>query len=142
MSLQTDLIFLRALNESKAISKAVNGRIYGTAIPLPDADADRVPVPYVIVTFDGMETKDEGFEGEEDTVKVGVLYAARTNDSIHALGEAIRIAIRDFFEGIAPDSDVYGLVPESYVLKGERIEYDPLKPCYYQKLNYECVTKR
>lgn len=146
MSLQTDLIFIRALRERKAIMTATGGRIYGTAIPLPDADADKVAVPYVVVMFDGLandpETKDEGFEGEEDTVTVRVLFTGRTNEEIHALSEAIRGAVRNFFEGVAEDDAEYGLVPESYVMKADRIEYDPQKPCYFQSLVYECVTKR
>lgn len=146
MSLQTDKIFIRALNSSPAILKAVGGRIYGTAIPLPDADADKVPVPYVIVMFDGMkndlESKDEGYEGEEDTVTVSILLTAPTNAGIHTLGEAIRTAVRTFFEGIASDDAEYALVPESYTLTASRIEYDSQKPCYYQELTYECTTKR
>lgn len=144
--MQTDQIFIRALNSSPAILKAVDGRIYGTAIPLPDADADKVPVPYVIVMFDGMkndlESKDEGYEGEEDTVTVSILLTAPTNAGIHTLGEAIRTAVRTFFEGIASDDAEYALVPESYTLTASRIEYDSQKPCYYQELTYECTTKR
>ena len=146
MSLQTDLIFIRALRESKGIMKALGGRVYGTAIPLPDADADKVPVPYAVVSFDGLvndtETKDEGFEGEDDTVTVGILVTAPSNEGIHTLSEAIRTAVRSFFEGMAPTDAGYSLVPESYVLKAGRIEYDPLKPCYYQALTYECTSKR
>lgn len=146
MSLQTDQIFIRALNSSPAILKAVDGRIYGTAIPLPDADADKVSAPYVIVMFDGMkndlESKDEGYEGEEDTVTVSILLTDPTNAGIHALGEAIRTAVRSFFEGVASDDAGYALVPESYTLTASRIEYDSQKPCYYQELTYECITKR
>ena len=144
MSLQTDLIFVRALRESRTISKAVGGRIYGTAIPLPDAD--KVPVPYVIVTFDGLkndpETKDDGLEGYEDTVTVGVLLTGRTNEDVHTLGEAIRKTVREFLEGVAEEDAEYGLVPESYLFTASQIAYDPLKPCYYQSLSYECTTKR
>ena len=144
--MQTDLIFIRALRESKNIMRALDGRIYGTAIPLPDADADKLAVPYAVVTCDGLtndlETKDEGFEGESDTVTVGLTLTAGTNEGIHTLVEAVRSCIRHFFEGMAETDAEYGLVPESYVLKAGRIEYDPLKPCYFQRLSYECTTKR
>lgn len=146
MSLQTDLIFIRALRETPSVMKALDGRIYGTAIPLPDADADKVAIPYAVVMFDGLtndlETKDEGLEGDEDTVTVGILLTAPTNEGIHTLSEAIRNAVRCFFEGVDSEDTEYDLVPESYQLKAGRIEYDPLKPCYYQELSYECTTKR
>ena len=146
MSLQTDLIFVRALSESPSLVKCLDGKIYGTAIPLPDADADKVAAPYAIVTFDGLandvEAKDDSFEGDEDTVTVGVLFTAKTNEGIHTLGEAIRSTVRNFFEGVAEDDAEYSLVPESYVMKASPIEYDPVKPCYYQKLTYSCTTKR
>ena len=146
MSLQTDLIFIRAINESKDVMSAIGGRLYGTAIPLPDKDADNVPVPYIIVTFDGLtndpETKDEGFEGEEDTVTVGVLLTASTNEGLHALNDAVRGAIAEFFEGLGEDDPDFGIVPESYLFKAGRIEYDPIKPCYYQELSYECITNK
>lgn len=146
MSLQTDLIFIRAIRDSQMITNAVGGRIYGTAIPMPDADADKVAVPYVIVTFDGLvndqETKEEGYEGEEDTVTVGILLTAETNAALHALSEAVRNRVRTFFEGIKENDPERGLIPESYQLRAGRIEYDPIKPCYYQELSYECTTKR
>ena len=53
MGLSTDSIFITALRASQELTQAVGGRIYGTAIPLPDEDADNVPPPYLIVTFDG-----------------------------------------------------------------------------------------
>ena len=42
MGLATDSIFIAALSASEDIMEAVGGRIYGTAIPLPDEDAENV----------------------------------------------------------------------------------------------------
>ena len=82
MSLATDSIFVLALqSNSDLLEKLTESldddgttvidetpRLYGTAIGLPDEDADNVPVPYVIVTFDGLTndqgTKDDRYESE------------------------------------------------------------------------------
>ena len=65
MSLATDSIFIAAIQSNTELMEALGyeapeeeyegrpGRLYGTAIPLPDEDADNTPVPYIIVTFDG-----------------------------------------------------------------------------------------
>ena len=70
MSLATDSIFVTALQSISDLLEKLTEyidddgniqydetpRLYGTAIGLPDEDADNVPVPYVIVTFDGLTT--------------------------------------------------------------------------------------
>ena len=83
MSLATDSIFIAAIQSNPALVERIGGRLYGTAIPLPDEDADNVPVPYVIVTFDGLnndaDTKDCSYESDYDRVNIGgsqMLYDA------------------------------------------------------------------
>ena len=64
MSLSTDTAFIAALKSSDEIVALTSSRIYGTAIAVPDEDMDNTPVPYVIVTYNGMtndvESKDAG----------------------------------------------------------------------------------
>ena len=73
MRLATDSIFVTALQSNSELLEKLTEyiddddniqydetpRLYGTAIGLPDEDADNMPVPYVIVTFDGL-TNDQG----------------------------------------------------------------------------------
>ncbi|MBQ5756867.1 MAG: hypothetical protein IIV88_06385 [Erysipelotrichaceae bacterium] len=66
MSLQTDIIFVKALRANADLMKQLAaGDVYNTAIALPDEDLDNAPLPYVIVSFDGLtndvETKDDPF---------------------------------------------------------------------------------
>lgn len=138
MSLHTDSIFIAALQGDSDLYEAVGGRIYGTAIPLPDEDADNVPAPYLIVTFDGLantaETKDDSYEGDEDQVNIGIEVTALTLSSLHDLTEEVREVVRDYFE--SHDTDVM-----DYRFTADAIRYDPLKPCFWQVLRYQCSTE-
>lgn len=145
MSLQTDKIFYKALTSCEEIRHAVDGRIYNTAIPLPDEDLDNVPPPYIIVTFDGMSndasTKDD-YEGYSDTVQIGVEIVAEKRGQLAELAELARTTIREFFQN-ATDEDEdedFGLVPLDYSFSASGVSYDSLKPCYWQALTYSCDT--
>ncbi len=110
MSLLTDSIFIKALKGSAAISNAVSKRIYGTAIPLPDAQAENVELPYIIVSFEGSQTvpdtKDGDMEGYEMQNTVGVLLVAATLPALHTLMEAVRSVIADSIRRVDPESPV------------------------------------
>lgn len=139
MSLRTDVIFAKALQACKELTKRLPaGDVYNTSIPLPDADLDNAPLPYVIVSFDGMAnegyTKD-CYEGDTDIVDIGVLVAARTRSELADLTAMARDAVKDYF--LSADDD---LVPTGYTLTADVVSYDQLKPCYFQTLRYKCET--
>ena len=67
MSLQTDIVFVKALRSNATLVQQLPaGDVYNTAIPLPDEEAENAPLPYVIVSFDGLNnqdtTKDSSYE--------------------------------------------------------------------------------
>ena len=83
MSLLTDIIFVKALRADQSLMKMLPaGDVYNTTIALPDEDMDNAPLPYVIVSFDGLtndqETKDDPYESESDTVSISIEIAAKT----------------------------------------------------------------
>lgn len=135
MSLATDSIFVAAVQSNSELVKQVGGRIYGTAIPLPDEDLDNVPVPYIIVTFDGLNndtgTKDDVYESEYDKVNIGVEVTAETLKGLHDLTQLVRDTILTYFRG--NDTAV-----EDYTFTADAIQYDSFKPCYWQSLHYQC----
>ena len=135
MSLATDSIFVDALQSNAALVERVGGRIYGTAIPLPDEDADNVPVPYLIVTFDGMNndagTKDNMYESNYDRVNIGVEVVGETLTKLHEVAQAVRDTIWNYF--VNNRTDV-----EDYTFTADAIQYDSMKPCYWQVLRYQC----
>lgn len=143
MSLQTDAIFIKALQSNEVLTAKVEGRIYDTAIPLPDEDADNAPTPYIIVTYDGMSndqsTKDDAYEADSDNVSISVLVIDKTLEDLHELTSMIRDTIHDYFvEHVDEDDEV----PVDYNFTAQGITYDSMKPCFWQKLSYQCDTNR
>ena len=149
MSLATDSIFVSALqSNSDLLEKLTESlddddttvidetpRLYGTAIGLPDEDAENVPVPYVIVTFNGLTndqgTKDNRYESPYDTVNIGVEVTAKTLDDLHTLTQMVRDTILSYLR-----TNETAIM--DYQIAAQQIQYDSLKPCYWQVLTYQC----
>ena len=135
MSLATDSIFVDALKSNSTLVESVGGRIYGTAIPLPDEDADNVPVPYLIVTFDGLnndvDSKDDEIESDTDKVNISIEVVGETLAKLHELTQAVRDTVRDYLA--TNDTDI-----TEYQFGAQAIQYDSMKPCYWQVLTYQC----
>lgn len=144
MSLITDKVFFNALNASGEIVGATGGRIYNTSIPVPDEQLDNEPLPYVIITYDGMKnegmTKDGSYEGINDKVKVSILVVAEDRELLGDLVESVREQVQSYFLNIEEDADDYELVPVDYSLEASEIVYNPDAPCYFQTLSYDCDT--
>jgi len=148
MSLITDAIFVKALRSNASlIAQLPAGDVYNTAIALPEEEADNAPVPYIIVSFDGLQnqdqTKDDDFEAESDSVQIGVTICAETRPQLGELAMAVRRTVREYFrEHQGDDSDEdYQLIPDDMTLSAQPVQYDSLKPCYWQQLTYQCDTK-
>ena len=145
MSLITDKVFYNALRSNAALMAQVGSRIESTSIPVPDEEFENVPVPYIIITFDGLQnegfTKDNDFEGILDRVKVSIEVAAESRDELGQIMTDIRQTIIDYFED--DDGHVwddYEYVPQNYTFSASAVGYDGDKPCYYQTLTYNCDT--
>ena len=145
MSLITDKVFFNALKSNAQLVQDVDGRIYSTAIPTPDEELLNTDVPYIIITFDGLQnegwTKDNSYEGDNDKVNIGILVAAEDRESLGALMADIRKTVIEYFEDkVGHTKEDYDLVPDEYSLTASAIQYDSLKPCFWQSLNYACDT--
>lgn len=147
MSLKTDIIFVKALqSNSELMEELAAGNVHNTAIGLPDEDLDNAPLPYIIVRYDGMQneddTKDNDFEGDTDRVQIGITVCAESRAELGDMMETVRATIRDYFmENRGDDSDEdFALIPDSMVPSAGGVNYDAMKPCYWQELNYQCDT--
>lgn len=144
MGLSTDSIFIAAINADASLMSDLGSRLYSTAIPLPDEEADNVPLPYVIVKFDGLEndqsTKD-CYESDIDRVHIGVEIAAKNRQQLSELAARIRRQIRSYFENVLDTDDDYDAIPLDYQFSADAVQFDPLKPCHWQTLHYLCDVR-
>lgn len=145
MSLITDKVFYNALRSNAELMATVGGRIESTSIPVPDEEFDNVDVPYIIITFDGLQnegfTKDNSFEGNQDKVQVSIEVAANTRDDLGDIMQTIRETIIEYFEDTEGHAwDDYDYIPQNYTFTASAVGYDSMKPCYYQTLTYNCDT--
>ena len=146
MSLITDKVFYNALRSNAALMAQVGGRIESTSIPVPDEQLKNEPVPYIIITFEGLEnegyTKDNSFEGDTDKVTVNIEVAADSRDELGQIMQTIRQTVIAYFEDTEDHAwDDYEYVPDDYTFSASPVGYDAEKPCYYQILKYQCDTK-
>jgi len=139
VGLSSDSIFFAALTSSAEVMQTIDGRLYSTAIPMPDEDAENVPVPYIIVSFNGLNnegtTKDDPFEGDTDVVQIGVEVAAVNREQLAELTQLVRSTIHEY---LTEDVDDERQTIDDYQFSAEAIQYDSLKPCYWQTLRYQC----
>ena len=145
MSLLNDIIFVKALRaNADLMAQLAAGDVYNTAIALPDEDLDNAPLPYAIVTFDGLnndiDTKDDPFESDSDSVNISIEIAAKTRNELGQLAEAIRRQVHQYFINADPTDEDYELIPHDYQFSAQAVNYDSLKPCYWQVLTYQCDT--
>ena len=141
MSLKTDIIFVKALrSNAELMAKLPAKDVYNTTIPVPDEELDNAPVPYIIVTFDGLENGDftkDGYEGCTDTVQIGIEVAADNREQLADLCTGIRQTIREYFENAQPSDEDYNLVPLDYTFSATPVRWYE-KPAFGQMLNYKC----
>lgn len=145
MSLQTDIVFVAAIkSDTELLRQLAAGDVYNTTIALPDEDLDNAPLPYVIVSEgdvvnDGT-TKDD-YEGDTDSVLITIEVAARTRAELGTLTNRIRRAVRRYFMASEEGDDLHDMVPLDYQLGARPVNYDPLKPCYWRELTYQCDVR-
>lgn len=146
MSLQTDIVFVEAIrSNTDLIAQLPAGDVYNTAIALPDEEADNAPPPYIIVSLDGMNpqdtTKDNRWDSMTDVVTIGIVIVAQTRQQLADLAIKARKSIIDYFTAqVQEEVENAALIPYSYTMQAEAVQYDQLKPCFWQRLIFTCIT--
>lgn len=138
---QVDEIIYDAIRADEDLMIAISGHVVSTCFEVSPTDADNTPLPYIIVTDDGfqnqVESKDDGWEGTEDRVSVGVEVAAESPQEVKRLILKVRQAVASYIGQMYDDGED---TPELDSLSSDGLAWDWTKPCYYQRLTYQCIT--
>lgn len=137
--MELDEIFYAALTSDEGIMTATGGRIISTCFEVSPEKDDNTPLPYIIITDDPFTneqgTKDTIWESNQDSVQAGVEISAISPKEVKRLRRMVRKAINDYI------STMEGDIPELQSLTNEGIQWDWMKPCYWDKLHYQCVVE-
>ena len=71
---------------------------------------------------------------------MGITIAARTRVELADLTITVRQTIEEYLQAQRPGDEDYDLVPNAITLQAQGVQYDSLKPCYWQELTYQCDT--
>ena len=138
---QVDEIIYDAIRANEELMTAISGHVVSTCFEVSPTDADNTPLPYIIVTDDGfqnqVESKDDGWEGTEDRVSVGVEVAAESPQEVKRLILKVRQSVASYINQMYDDGED---IPELDSLSSDGLAWDWTKPCYYQRLTYQCIT--
>ena len=132
---ELDEIIYDALTADNGIGLLLRGGIHSTCIEVPPTEDDNTPLPYIIITDDPFQnetgTKDDLWESDTDRVQASVEIAANSPAEVKQLRRLVRQAIA---------SHVATLQNPPYLVSSSNdgIAWDWLKPCYYDRLHYQC----
>lgn len=130
-------ILYQAIAADAEIVSLTGGRIYDTCIPVPPDQEDKTPLPYIIITDGGYVnetgTKDNIWEGDEDSVKASVLISASTQAAVRSIRRKVRQAIADYVANTDLGTYVYLTSANN-----DGVQWDWMKPCYFDAIHYQC----
>ena len=139
---QVDEIIYDAIQADAALMTAIDGRVVSTCFEVSPDETDNTPLPNIIVTDDGFQnqdtTKDSVWEGEDDEVQVTVDIAAKSPNEVKDLVRMVRRAVSRYISGMYGNHEA---IPELDKLSSDGLQWDWMRPCYYQKLTYNCSIK-
>ena len=137
---QLDTIIYDAITADADLMTAIGSRVVSTCFEVPPTEDDNTPLPNVIITDDGFQnqvgTKDTVWESGEDRVQVSVDIAAQSPNEVKTLVKAVRRAIEAHMVNLYEQGED---TPELENLSSGGLAWDWMKPCYYQKLTYQCI---
>lgn len=134
---ELDEIIYDALTADNGIGLLLRGGIHSTCIEVPPTEDDNTPLPYIIITDDPFQnetgTKDDLWESDTDRVQASVEIAANSPAEVKQLRRMVRQAIAAHVASLP-----YDQTPQLVSSSNDGIAWDWLKPCYYDRLHYQC----
>ena len=134
---ELDEIIYDALTADNGIGLLLRGGIHSTCIEVPPTEDDNTPLPYIIITDDPFQnetgTKDDLWESDTDRVQASVEIAANSPAEVKQLRRMVRQAIAAHVASLS-----YAETTQLVSSSNDGIAWDWLKPCYYDRLHYQC----
>ena len=132
---ELDEIIYDALTADNGIGLLLRGGIHSTCIEVPPTEDDNTPLPYIIITDDPFTneqgTKDDVWESDTDRVQASVEIAADSPAEVKELRRMVR-------QAIAAHVATLQNTPYLVSVSNDGIAWDWMKPCYYDRLHYQC----
>lgn len=139
---QVDELIYDAICADQTIMQAIGGRIVSTCFEVSPDEKDNTPLPNIIVMDDGFQnlqsTKEDMWEADEDRVQCGVEVDAQSPQEVKRLIRLVRRAVQKAITAMVEDGED---IPVLDSLQSDGIAWDWLKPCYYQRITYQCTTE-
>jgi ABC-type nitrate/sulfonate/bicarbonate transport system substrate-binding protein len=134
-----DEIIYDAITADETLMALTGGRVVSTCFEVPPTEDDNTPVPNIIISDDGFQaeifTKDDIWDSDTDRVQATVDIAARSPEEVKQLVKAVRKAVNDYIHAMYDSGQD---IPTLQSLTSDGVQWDWMKPCYYQKLYYTC----
>ena len=138
-------IFYDAITADETLTALTGGRVVSTCFEVPPGGDDNTPVPNIIIVHgkfqNGNTTKDCVWEADEDMVEVTIDIAANTDGEVVRLVARVRKVINDYITTMYTNGQAIPELQAGFPV-GDDIAWDWMKPCYYQKLTYQCITEK
>ena len=135
-----DEIIYEALKADEQLTTITGDRVMSTCIEVPPTDADKTPLPYIIVTDDGFQnqdsTKDYLWEGVEDSVQASIEISAESPKEVKHIADLCRKAVTAHIVEMANQGED---IPYLANVSGNGVAWDWTKPCYYTTIKYNCT---
>lgn len=134
--MELDDIIYEAVTADAALVEMTSGNIVTCCFEVPPDIEDNTPPPYIIIiedpTVNEQGTKDDEWEAEYDSAQVSIEIAASTKQEVKEIRRKIRKAIGEYVNAMEDDR------PYLKAYSNEGITWDWLKPCYWDRLHYQC----
>ena len=135
--MELDDIMYAAITGDSLLVSLTDGNIVTCCFEVPPDIEDNTPLPYIIIIEDPTQneqgTKDDVWDSDYDSAQVTIEIAAATKAEVKQLRRKVRKAIREYVSNMD-----YITRPDLRSYQNEGIAWDWLKPCYYDRLHYQC----
>ena len=135
--MELDDIMYAAISGDESLVSLTDGNIVTCCFEIPPSTLDNTPLPYIIISEDPTTneqgTKDDVWDSDVDSAQVSIEIAATTKEEVKQLRRKVRKAIREYVSTMD-----YSTRPDLRSYQNEGIAWDWTKPCYYDRLHYQC----